>query len=174
MKATRDEGTNLELTLPGAGEDRTLPATVIAAYDPELNETPEDAHDAVLTKWRPDDGERKALANGACVELVVHTRRDAFPPVSVSVGNPDPELMAALLTKDHVDRAVGFWFAALGKRLAETGDLGKPEEVLELWHAALEETKDGAAPVDLGERLDEAREAIEESAKPNGNGGDPE
>lgn len=169
MKAVRDEAIDLELTLPGADESRTLPAKRINAFDPELGETEADAHQAVLTRWRPDDGERKALANGACVELVIHVPGEAHPPVSLSVGNPDPELLTALLTKDHVDRAVGFFFAALAEQLATKGDLGTPEECLELWHKALEETREGAAPVDLGERLDEVRAAVEEG-EPNGNG----
>ena len=60
MKVVRTPKTNVEFTLPGGGEERTLPATRIAAYDPELGQTEDDAHPAHETVWRPDDGERRA------------------------------------------------------------------------------------------------------------------
>lgn len=163
MKALRTDSTDLELTLPGAGEDRTLPAQRIQAFDPELGETEADAHPAVVSTWNPDDGERKALANGAPLEVVLHLPAERHPPISLAVGEPDAEASTALLTKAHVDRAVGFWFTAVAKKLAE-GDMGTPKEVLELWHEALEQTREGAAPVDLGERINDATAAIEQHA----------
>jgi hypothetical protein len=159
MKAVRTEGTDTELTLPGAGEDRVLPAQRIQAYDPELGEVQENAHPAFVTTWTFDDGERKAIANGALLELVVHGT--GHPPVSLAVGNPT-EGAVAMLTKDHVDKAVGFWFAAISERLTKQGFPTDAAEVLEMWHTALEETREGAIPVDLGQRLEAIRRDVED------------
>jgi hypothetical protein len=166
LKAVRTETTDLELTLPGAGEDRTLPAQRIQAFDPELGETEEDAHHAILTTWRPELGERRALVNGALVELVVHGT--GHPPVSLTVG--EPEDLEALLLKAHVDRAIGFLFSKLSDHLAAGTFPKDAPACLELWAEALEQTADGQ-PIDLGAKLDEARERYEEAQ--GGNGDEP-
>jgi hypothetical protein len=161
LKAVRTEASDLELTLPGGGEDRTLPAQRVKAFDPELGESEADAHDAIVTVWKPEDGERRALANGALIELVVHG--SGHPPVSMGVGEPVD--LDALLSKAHVDRAIGFFYSKLSDHLAE-GTLPDAEGVVALWGEALEATADGQ-PIDLGAKLDEARERAE-AADSNG------
>lgn len=178
MKAVRTLDSNLTLTLDGAGPDRNLPAQQIRAYDPERGETPDDAKPAIETVWMPDDGERRALVNGAPVELVVTGRR--HPPVSMKVGEPKPELaggLVALLAADHVDRAVGYLFSKLSDTLADDGAaFPDAEGCLTIWQEALEATKEGQ-PLDLGAKLDEVRELAGEPPSgdpekrgPNGNG----
>lgn len=161
MKALRTETSDLALTLPGAGEDRTLPAQRIKAYDPELGEVPDDAHDAILTVWRPEEGERRALANGAMIELVVTGTE--HPPVSLNVGEPSE--LEALLSKAHVDRAIGFLYSKLADALAED-KLPDAEGCVLLWVEALAETKEGQ-PIDLGAKLDQARDRVADDG-PNG------
>lgn len=163
MKAVPHDSCDLELTLAGAGDDRTLPAQRIQAYDPERGEGPEQAHQAVLTRWRPDEGELRALANGALVELIVHANAERQPPVSLNVGNPPDDAPARpLLNAAHVDRAVGAWMASLSDHLlAHDGRFPTAPEALELWHVALERTVDGL-PADLQpEALEQRRRELE-------------
>jgi hypothetical protein len=157
MKAVETSESNLTLTLAGAGPDRNLPAQRILAFDPGLGETEADGRPAIETCWVPDEGERRALANGAPLELIVFGEQ--HPPVSVGVG--EPQELNALVSKAHVDRAVGYWFAKQAGRLARGEGFPTAPELLELWHEALEETRDEERTPDLAEEIETISKQIQ-------------
>lgn len=163
MKPVRTDKTNTVLTLPGAGPEANLPATRVLAYNPDLGETEADASPAYESYWTPDEGERRALANGAPIVLTVTSPQ--HPPVSIEIGEPDPASMEAVLVKAHADRAIGVLFLKLAEALAGD-DWPDPEGCVELWHTCLEETREGAVVLDLAERVD----ALQEKLRSNGNG----
>jgi hypothetical protein len=155
MKAVSTDRSDLTLTLPGAGGERNLPAQRLMTFDPELGETTEDAKPAILTVWRPDEGERKAIANGAPIELVVSGT--GHPPVSMSVGNPPEGDLEALISKAHVDRAVAVWFSLLSEHLRRTDEFPSAPVVVEMWQEALDlAADDGSATPPADAFADEA------------------
>lgn len=139
-------------------------------------ETGHPARLIVTTHWRPDDGERKALTNGAMVE--VHTigspldpeipSRQQVPQVGtfvVGVGAPPerglPGGPRALYDQGHVERALGHLYGQLrgasgsiewvdGSGIVQ---VSPASDFLLRWQDALEETRvvntDGPSIADL-------------------------
>lgn len=175
MRPAKTPTSNLTLILPGGGEERNLPAQVVGLYDPELGQSEDQAHEGVLTTWTTDDGERRALANGAAVEVILHAPKHEHPPISVAVTEPPADAtLVAMLRKDHVDRAIGYLFVELAELMARGGEFPVAgATIMEIWHRALEETREGQ-PLDIGQRADAVVEKVEADlarrSKGNGNG----
>jgi hypothetical protein len=126
MKPVETEKSDVTLVLEGAGD---LPAEKIELIHPddESNRSP-----GFETTWVPDDGERRALMNGAHVLLRVWGA--GHPPVSLQVGEP-PEAgdraLAAQYTFDHIVRAFGHYQGMLAQRIKATGHFGLTARELE-------------------------------------------
>lgn len=134
-------------TLPGAGDDRALPAERVRVFDVDLGETEDDARTAHVTRWMVSAEEAARLFAGAAIELTVWGEN--HPPVSLSVGKAIAEEIE-LIRRDHIDRAVGALYAVMKDQgwLDTNGDespdaIGPmgPGEFVKLWHAAVEGTK---------------------------------
>lgn len=125
MRPTPNPNAQITLVMDGGGD---LGVEVI--FDPAETEPAV----ALQSVWEVDEGERKAIANGAPVHLSVWVgrldpdipaqvqlkallanNRLTQPPVSIEVGapaGPEDELLA-LLDRAHVERALGWLFGAL-------------------------------------------------------------
>jgi hypothetical protein len=125
MRAVRTPETNVTLTLPGGTEKNDLPAQRINAYNPDLGQTEKDARPAFESHWEPSPDERRALAAGAQIALIVHG--DGHPPVSVGVTDPGDDRVE-LVDRSLVNGALGALYAALETKarhaLAEIADQG--------------------------------------------------
>lgn len=88
--------------------------------------------------WRPDDGERRALANGAAIELSVWGHH---PPVALGVGEPPALGPDRLFTASHVEEALGWLTGELQARTERGDDVWgmEDEELVALWEHALRE-----------------------------------
>ena len=71
---------------------------------------------AIETTWQPEDGERRALANGAPVRLLVWGL--AHPPVAVQVGEP-AENAVPLVGEGEAGAALAFMYTRLAGFVAE-------------------------------------------------------
>jgi hypothetical protein len=153
--------------------DEKAPTVIFRHPDPEQEdrvgevvmevdgqEPPQITRLIVTTYWQPDDGERKAIANGAPVE--VHklgppydkdTPREQQVPqldtFTLTAGEPPPDQGEQLLERGHVNRALGFVFAglAVAGRIQYMDDKGiiqvmDASKFLLTWQEALESTRD--------------------------------
>lgn len=149
MRPAKTERSNVVLTSEGV---RDLPAEKIAIFPPgtDPSEVNGDGGEPGLeTVWIPDDGERRAIANGA--PIILRVWGEGHPPVALSAGNPT--VLRALISKAHIDRAVGYWWKGLAELWTESGKTPEAEDALELWHDALAQTREGpddpeAGPID--------------------------
>lgn len=94
--------------------------------------------------WLLEDGERKALANGA--PLVIKLWGQNHPPLKPEVGEPDEESMEALVTVEETAHAASKFFEVLADRMKiaeEGGDPIEADEIPPLFQECLKEVVQG-------------------------------
>lgn len=138
MKPQRTPTTNLNLVLRDQNGERNPNSDL-----PAERCVDQAGRQIIETAWAPDEGELRALVNGAPILLRVWGT--GHPPVNLEAGHPAPEGSGVLLGA-HVNRALGFLFAELADRSGspnkETIDLLNGSHVTADWfisrfHAAL-------------------------------------
>jgi hypothetical protein len=91
--------------------------------------------------WKPADGERKALANGALITLRLWGAN--HPPVNMLVGDPpEGEALEALVTVEEARKAAGKFFDRLSVRMEEARGDGPElaaDEIPAMFNLALQE-----------------------------------
>lgn len=101
---------------------------------------------AIETHWQPDEGEQRAIANGAPIQLILWGTQ--HPPAAITAGEPDPQGSGVLLGA-HVNRALGLLFAELADRSGHAGrgritlrtnHTLNPDKFIDLWHRCLQAT----------------------------------
>jgi len=132
------EGTNLTLTVPGAGRKGDLPAERCRFINPD---PPHDEQPGYETAWQPNPGEARALANGAAVLLRVWGNQ--HPPVNIVVGEPNPDTAEAQLPASLVHIALGILYGHLEVHQSELAL--NPQEFLDLWARSLAQARKQAA-----------------------------
>lgn len=118
-----EHGAHVELTYPGA---EPLYAERCKFRNPK---PPFDESRGFETRWHPDLGEQRAVANGAPVILRVWG--DGHPPVSVGAGNPDDSRQLRVLVDQRIyDRALGNLYGLLVELLGGV-ERDEPATVIE-------------------------------------------
>jgi hypothetical protein len=139
--AADEDGAFVELTYPGA---EPLYAERCKFRNPR---PPFDETVGFETKWYPDLGEQRAVANGA--PIILRVWGQGHPPVSVGAGQPGQ--LRVLVDQRIVDRALGNLYGLLRESASAEDDeplsLGdgvgltaevEPDEFLALWTQALQ------------------------------------
>jgi hypothetical protein len=109
-----------------------LPIAKVLFKDPETGvERP-----GFESTWELEDGERRALANGATLTLRVWG--SGHPPVNMAVGEPDTDSAKALISVEDAKRAASKFFELLAARMEELegGEIG-PQEIPAMYNRAL-------------------------------------
>lgn len=143
MRPVKTDSSNVRLVLP---EEEHLPddkrrgdlhVERMFFVDPES----EEQRAGFESVWVPDDGERKALANGAPVTLRLWGAN--HPPVNMLVGDPpEGETLEALVTVGETREAAGKFFERLSVRMEEVESGGEPiatDEIGAMFNLALED-----------------------------------
>lgn len=116
MRPIRTTDCNATLTLPGGTQDNDLPAVRGLVYDASRGQTETDASRGFVTRWMPDEAEARQLEAGGMVQLTVWG--NGHPPVAVSV-TPGVMPERELITRGHVDRALGLLYGEVQQRLRD-------------------------------------------------------
>lgn len=92
-----------------------IPAQKLVLIDPSDGT----AGEGFETTWEPDDGERRAIVNGA--PIILNVWGSAHPPVSLEVGEPPEDAkLKAQYSHDHVMRAFAYFMRRLSRRILLT------------------------------------------------------
>lgn len=132
MRPTFTDATNVNFVLNDPETGKKIVGTDLPAERFIADDVPGSDRGIVHeTTWTPDQGERRAIANGAPVLLRVWGT--AHPPVQILAGEPDAARLGelrALMDERHVSRAIGALFGALAQRTNEHPDADEPEILL--------------------------------------------
>lgn len=147
------------VVLAGYGGVADLPAERVRLENPEQA----GGDVGILSTWLVDEGEVRALANGAPIVLVV--TGETHPPISLAVGEPPEETDAnPLVNLDHARRAATWLLAELAERLLDDAGLPPAGEVAGLFDRALVETKEASAASKIEAVRERAQIAAEDAA----------
>jgi hypothetical protein len=136
VKPVETQGSNTRLILPeeeGLPDDKRrgdLPIERCLFNDPETDEQ----KPGFESTWIPDDGERRAIVNGAPV--VLRLWGNAHPPVKITVGDIQDEDPKALVTVEQTQVAATRFYEELAKKMA-AGEQVAPEEIPALFKECL-------------------------------------
>lgn len=145
MKPIKTDGTNVRLVLPEEEhlpeEQRRgdLPIERCFFVDPET----QDQKAGFESTWQPDEGERRAIANGAPIMLRLWGAN--HPPVKLEVGDPPEEGGEALVSVEKALRASSRFFDELSKRMAAEEEIS-PEEIPAMFREQLRKVMDEGKP----------------------------
>lgn len=145
MKPIKTKGTNTRLILP---HEEELPEDQRKGDLPVERcvfdtEGIEEQRPGFESTWMPDEGERKALANGAPV--ILRLWGEQHPPVNMHVGEPAEDLMQRLVTIGQTRKAASLFFDALSRRL-EGDEKIEPGEIPVMFEKGLLEVMRQPSP----------------------------
>lgn len=167
MKPKKTEHSNTALTHPQADP---IPVEKLRFR----NEATDQEEPGFESTWEPDNGERKALINGA--PLVLSLWGNQHPRIKLEVGEPDMGAVR-LYTHDHVALALSKFLGDFGQYMREVEVKAAAEEevpddgeraahTVDLFWNAIDETR--------GEALRKAEKLLRDaSVERNGGGGRP-
>jgi hypothetical protein len=109
-----------------------LPVARVFFKDPET----EEQRPGFESTWELEDGERRALVNGATLTLRIWG--SGHPPVNMAVGEPDAGSAKALISIEDAKLAASKFFERLAARMGELegGEIG-PQEIPVMFGKAL-------------------------------------
>lgn len=136
MRPIATEDSDITLVL---GNDTTGKSDLPAQRCALVNETSGLSSAGFESTWEPDQGERRALANGA--PLLLNLWGTQHPPVSLEVGEPPAEAnLIAQYSHDTVIRAFAIFMRRLSRQVLLTAQMpSRPQDVTHMAEESLKE-----------------------------------